>query len=137
MTVDHDALFSAWKVVTELADGLLDPIDTPERHAAALKLEEVAWAAQRARPELSSLLRLLTENIQSYEAVAFPQPVRSPGQVLASLMTVMDLSPAALAQSTGIGIEELDRLVTGQQDLTRAQMHLLAERLHVDPLIFL
>ncbi len=71
-----------------------------------------------------------------HEAVAFPKLVRTPGQVPASLMTALDLSPAVLAQSTDISVEELERLVTGQQDFSRAQTHLLAERLHVDPLIF-
>lgn len=138
MPEDHTALFQAWKAVSEAAGGLLllDPIETAEQHAAALSLLEVVWDAEEDRPELGGLLSLLVENIHEYEEVAFPRPASPPHRLLATLMEYQEVSPAALAQATGIEQEELGRLLTGEQDFTRQQMHVLAEHLHVSPEIF-
>lgn len=76
------------------------------------------------------------ENIAAYEATAFPRPASPPHRLLATLMEYQEVSPEALAQATGIEEEELGRLLTGEQDFTRQQMHALAARLHVSPEVF-
>ena len=87
------------------------------------------WDAQQERPELG----LFAHYIQRYEEEAFPDPVQPPGQMLATLLEYQELSPAALARASGISTEEFDRLLTAQQDLSRAHMHTPAEHLHVNP----
>ncbi|WP_102126484.1 helix-turn-helix domain-containing protein [Deinococcus planocerae] len=137
-TVDPEALFLAWKAASVHAGGpLARYIETEGQHAAALDLPEAVWEAKARSPELGSLLGLLAGHIAAYEERAFPMPASPPHRLLAFLMEQQGVTVAALAQATGIGQEELDDLLSGQQDLTRRQMHTLAQALHVSPQVLL
>lgn len=76
MTISHDALFKAWEAASGAADGLLEPLETEEQHAAALGLLEAVWEAKTEHPELGSLLGLLAGPIAADEQrQGLPRPV--------------------------------------------------------------
>ncbi|BDP41029.1 hypothetical protein DAETH_09980 [Deinococcus aetherius] len=137
MTISHDTLFRVWEAASEAVDGLLAPIETEERHAAALHLLEAVWEAKAEHPKLGSLLGLLSGHIAAYEEAVSPMPASPPYRLLAFLMEQQAVTVVALAQATGIDREELGRLLSGGQELTLAQVRALAEHLHVSPAVFL
>ena len=135
--IDTTALFDAWSAAEAAAHQIIAPLKTPEDYQAALDTLGVLWEAKSDRPELGSLLGLLSERIKDYEEQVYPMPEVPAHQVLAFLMEQRGLTQSALARDTGIDQSNLSRLLKGERDFTTAHLRTLATYFHVPPSVFL
>ena len=101
----------------------------------ALETLEALWEAKFERPELGTLLALLSERIAAYEAQTMPTV--SGARALAFLMRQHGLTQSALAQATGIDQTNLSRILSGERDLTTGQIRTLARHFGVSGSLFL
>ncbi len=103
----------------------------------ALNALEALWEAKFERPELGTLLALLSERIAAYEAQTMPMPTVSGARALAFLLRQHGLTQSALAQATGIDQTNLSRILSGERDLTTGQIRTLARHFGVSGSLFL
>jgi HTH-type transcriptional regulator / antitoxin HigA len=83
---------------------------------------------------LSSLMETLCLLIENYETKHYPKPDISGHEILQFLMEQNGLTPSDLPE---IGpIDDVLKLITGQQELNARQIRALSERFHVSPDVF-
>jgi len=84
---------------------------------------------------LSSLMETLCLLIENYESKHYPKPDISGNEILQFLMEQNALTPSDLPE---IGpIDEVSKIIKGQQELKARQIRALSERFHVSPDVFL
>lgn len=135
--VDTHALFNAWAAAEQAAHRLLAPLETEADYDAALTTLELLWEEKTARPELGTLLALLSSRIQAYETRVYPMPDVPAHRVLAFLMEGRGLSQSAVTRATGIDQSNLSRLLSGEREFTTGHMRTLAGYFGVSPAVFL
>ena len=113
------------------------PIVTPTQYEAAIALASDLEHRSSVTSEEETLLELLVTLIEKYELDYEPAiPVISGRAVLLHLMDAQDLEPSDLVETLG-NTEVVEQILNGQQSIDLTQAQLLAERLHVDALVFL
>lgn len=137
MTVNTEHLFEAWALAEQAAHRVIAPLETESDYEAALATLEEVWEAKAERPELGTLLGLLSERIAQYEAREYPMPEVSGARALAFLMRQHGLTQSALAQATGIDQTNLSRILSGERDFTTGQIRTLARHFGVSGAVFL
>lgn len=137
MTINTHDLFHAWALTERAAHQIMAPLETEADYEAALDTLETVWEAKTERPELGSLLGLLSERIAAYEARVYPMPEVSGARALAFLMRQHDLTQSALAAATGIDQTGLSRILSGERDFTTGQIRTLARYFGVSGAVFL
>lgn len=137
MTINTQDLFYAWTLTERAAHQIITPLETEADYETALNTLETVWEVKAERPELGSLLGLLSERIAQYEAREYPMPAVSGARALAFLMRQHNLTQSALAAATGIDQTNLSRLLNGERDFTTAQIRTLARHFGVSGAVFL
>lgn len=83
---------------------------------------------------VTTLLKLITQNIATYEARRYPQLRLSPVEMLKSLMEEHDLSQSDLPE---IGSQSLvSKILSGERQLTVEHIRNLSKRFGVSPAVF-
>ncbi|MEX2140243.1 MAG: helix-turn-helix transcriptional regulator [Pirellulales bacterium] len=82
------------------------------------------------------LLELLATLAARYEEQHFPAPEVKPGEVLAHLIEVRDVSKAEVARATGIARQTITNIVNGARGISVANRAKLASYFHVLPHLF-
>ncbi len=95
------------------------------------------WQEKAKRPELGTLLALLSSCIQAYEARVYPIPDVLPHRVLAFLMEGRGLSQNAVSRATSLGQSNLSHLLGSEHEFTARHIRTLAQCFGVSPAVLL
>ncbi len=113
------------------------PIATPIEYEAAIALASDLEHRSNVTSEEETLLELLVTLIEKYESDHEPAiPVSSGRSVLVHLMDAQDLEASDLVEILG-NVEVVEQILNGKISIDLEQARSLANRLHVDPQIFL
>jgi HTH-type transcriptional regulator / antitoxin HigA len=81
-------------------------------------------------------LESLSNEIERYEAVAYPMPAVSGAAMLRHLTEARDATLSEVAQATGIALSSLSAILTGKRQLNRKHIQALARYFGVEPGVF-
>jgi HTH-type transcriptional regulator/antitoxin HigA len=81
-------------------------------------------------------LESLSNEIELYEAVAYPMPAVSGAAMLRHLIDVRDATLSEVTHATGIALSTLSAILAGKRQLNRKHIQALARYFGVEPGVF-
>lgn len=85
----------------------------------------------------SQLIEVFATLIERYESRDYPTPVHDPVDMLQSLLTTRDASPAALAKATGIPPSTISNILARRRGISKANAVVLGAHFGVSAAVFL
>ncbi|ALF53160.1 transcription regulator with HTH domain protein [Nostoc piscinale CENA21] len=110
-------------------------IKTESENEQFLAVVEELLARPDLSPEEDILLELLVKLIEDFEAKHYQLNASTPGSRLLHLMDARNLQPSDLVEVLGSS-EIVNRLLDGEQEITKEQAKVLGQFFHVEPELF-
>ncbi|CAN5884045.1 hypothetical protein BH24DEI2_BH24DEI2_24560 [soil metagenome] len=132
-------VLSLWAQLEQVAHPYLAPIETEQQYEEALRFLEQLWdeVADDPTSPYGSLLKILSDNLSTFENTRQPMPDATPRQVLGFLMAEKQVTQKELEDACGIYQSNLSQILKGKRKLTTEQVKLLADYFKVSPVVFL
>jgi HTH-type transcriptional regulator/antitoxin HigA len=81
-------------------------------------------------------LDVLTDLVEAYEAVHYPEPVVADADMLRFLIEIKDVAQSDVAKGAGIAESTISEVLSGKRKLNRSQIGKLARYFRVSPAVF-
>lgn len=137
--LDISRVVQAWESIASVLDPhLLHPIKTAEDLDRVVNfLDELLMVTAGDRHHVAqSLIELLSDLVEEYEARTLSEPNASPAEVLELLMEASALKQVDLAQELG-GQSVVSEILRGKRSINAKQAAALAARFSVSPALFI
>jgi HTH-type transcriptional regulator/antitoxin HigA len=137
--LDISKVVQAWESIVSVLDPqLLRRIKTAEELDRVVNvLDELLMVTAGDRHHVAqSLIELLGDLVEEYEARTLSEPNASPAEVLELLMEASDLKQVDLAQELG-GQSVVSEILRGKRSINAKQAAALAARFSVSPALFI
>ncbi|SMB85508.1 helix-turn-helix domain-containing protein [Deinococcus hopiensis] len=124
-----------WKALDPIVQSAITRIQDEAQYKRALKLVEELWPLAQGDDAAATLLDLVAERIEAYEAQQDPVPATTPAEALAFLMEQHGLKQKDLAQFAPQSV--ISEILNGKRKVSKAIAKGLAERFKVSIDVFL
>jgi len=124
-----------WKALDPAVLAGVTRIQNEAQYAQAMSLVEQLWPLAQEDDAVATLLDLVAERIETYEAQQDPVPATTPAEALAFLMEQHSLKQKDLADFAPQSV--ISDILNGKRKVSSALAKRLAERFHVGVDVFL
>lgn len=114
----------------------LHPLQSEADLDAAIAMTHKLIDNRNRDEEETEYLMALGDLIHAYEAETNPLPEIAPLQSLRFLVQENDLTPALLAEQTGLAVATISEILNGAREISGEAREALAKRFCVDPSLF-
>lgn len=113
------------------------PIRTERAYKRAMKQIEALMIKPHLPRAESEMLEVLATLVEQYESIEHPTPETTPAEMLAHLIEAREVSQAELARATSIPASTISAILSGDRQISKANVGRFARYFRVSPSLFL
>lgn len=113
------------------------PIRTEHAYKMAMKQIEALMIEPHLPQAESEMLEVLSTLVEQYESINCPTPKTTPAEMLAHLIEVREVSQAEVAKATKIPTSTISAILSGNRQISKANIVKLTAYFHVSANLFI